>query len=112
MLHLYTLTINESVFENNKQKQHLGGNPYFDKPILIAYENKKTRAKIEKTHRYATILYSLIRKFMDALPYDLPHGLPPSREVDHLIKVVLGSKLVSKLAYRLSPSKAQEMEQN
>ena len=44
------------VFEYNKQKQSLGGNPCFDKPILIACENKKTKAEIEKTRRYVTIL--------------------------------------------------------
>ena len=94
--------INESVFERNTQKQHLGGNPYFDKPILIACENKKTKAKTKKTHRYIAILYSLLSKFRDVFLDDLPNGLPPSREVDHLIEVVPGLKRVNKLAYRLS----------
>ena len=94
----------------NKQKQSLGGNPYFDKPILSVCENKKTKAETEKTRKYAKILFSLINEFRDVFPDDLPDGLPPSREVDHPIEVVPGSKPVSKPAYRLSHSEAQEVE--
>lgn len=42
--------------------------------------------------------------FGDVFPDDLPDGLPPSREVDHPIEVIPGSKPVSKPAYRLSHS--------
>ena len=73
-------------------------------------ETKKTKKKIEKTCRYTTILYYLMSEFRDIFLDDLLDGLPPSREVDHLIKVILGLKLVTKLAYRLSHSKAQEAE--
>ena len=38
-------TVDENVFENIKQKQCLGGNPYFQKPILFACENDKTKAE-------------------------------------------------------------------
>ena len=38
---------NESVFEN-KQKQRLGGNPCFEKPVLTVCENKKPRQKLKK----------------------------------------------------------------
>ena len=40
-------TVNEKVFES-KQKQRLGTNPCFDKPVLTACENKKTKAETEK----------------------------------------------------------------
>ena len=35
-------------------------------------------------------------KFRDVFPDDFPEGLPPSREVDHPIEVILGLKPVSK----------------
>ena len=81
-----------------------------EKLVLIACENNKTKAKTEKTCRYAAILYSLMTKFRDVFPDDLPDGLPPSREVDHSIEVIPGSKPVTKPAYRLSHSEAQEVE--
>ena len=81
-----------------------------EKPVLSVCENKKTKVETEKTRKYAKILVSLIREFGDVFPDDLPDGLSPSREVDHPIEVVLGSKPVSKLAYRLSHCEAQEVE--
>ena len=102
-------TGNESVFEN-KQKQRLGGNPYFEKPILTACENKKTKAKIEKTRKYATILFFLMNEFRDVFPDDLRESLSPSREVDHSIEVVPELKPISKPAYRLSHFEAKEVE--
>ena len=49
-------------------------------------------------------------EFRDVFPEDLPDGVPPSRDFDHIIDVVLGSKPISKLAYRLSHSEVQEVE--
>ena len=77
-------TINESVFEGDTQKQHLSGYSYFNKPILIACENKKTKVEIEKTHRYTTILYSLLSQFRGVFLDDLLDGWLPSREVCRL----------------------------
>ena len=68
--------VNESVFESNKQKQCLGGNPCFYKLVLIACENNKTKVEIKKTCRYATILSSLLSKFGDVFLDDLPDVLP------------------------------------
>lgn len=83
-------TIKKSVVENIEQKR-LGRNPCFDKPVLPVCENKKTKADTEKTHKYAAILSSLLNEFRDVFPEDLPDGLPPYREVDHLIEVLPGS---------------------
>ena len=101
---LSNVSIDETVkvFESNKQKQSLGGNPYFSKPILFACENDKTKVEIKKTCRYVAILSSLVNDSRDVFLDDLPDGLPSFREVDHSIKVVLRSKLVSKSTYRLS----------
>ena len=102
--------VKESVFKSAKQKQRLGRNLRFEKSVLTTCENKKTKGKIENSHRYTTILSSLLSKFRDVFLDDLSNGLLPSREVDHLIEVVPGLKLVSKHAYRLSYSKAHEVE--
>ena len=73
-------------------------------------KTRKPRQRLKKTRRYATILSSLLSEFRDVFPDDLPDGLPPSREVDHPIEVIPGSKPVSKHAYRLSHFEAQEVE--
>ena len=45
--------VNERVLEVNKQKQQLGGNCYFEKPVLIACENNKIKGVTKKTRKYA-----------------------------------------------------------
>ena len=99
-IELSSVYIHEMVkfFVSNKEKQDLGKNPYFEKPILYACANNKTKVEIEETHRYPSILLSLMNKFRDIFPYDLPNGLPPSRDVHHSIEVILGLKPIDKHA--------------
>ena len=49
-------------------------------------------------------------EFGDVFPSDLPDGVPPSRDLDHSIDLLPGSKPISKPAYRLSHSEVQEVE--
>ena len=49
-------------------------------------------------------------EFRDVFLDDLPDGVPPSRDLDHIIDLLPGSKPISKPAYRLSHSKVQEVE--
>ena len=94
----------------NEQTKGLGGNLYFDKPVLTVCAHPKSKAKIDNTRRYADILGSLLSMFRDVFPVDLPDGLLPSQEVDNLIKVLFGLTPVSKPAYKVSHSKAHEVE--
>ena len=94
------------VFESNKRKQNLDGKPCFQKLVLYTCENNKTKPETKKTHTYAIILYVLLNKYKDVFREDLPNGLPPFRELDHMIEVIPTSEPISKISYRLSHSKA------
>ena len=61
-------TVNASGINVNEQTKDLGRNPYFDKPILIVCAHPKTKAKVDKSSRYADILSSLLSKFRDVFP--------------------------------------------
>ena len=56
------------------------------------------------------IMQSLLKEYHDVFTSDLPIGLPPPRAIMHGIDVVIGSKPISKLPYRMSTSKASEVE--
>ena len=86
--------MNESGLNCNEQTHRLGKNPCFDKHVFIVCARPKSKAKIDKTCRYADILISLLNTFRDVFLADLSNGLPPLQEVDHLIKVLHGSKPV------------------
>ncbi|GKA89372.1 putative reverse transcriptase domain-containing protein [Tanacetum coccineum] len=51
---------------------------------------------------------SIVRDFVDVFPEDLS-GLPPQRQVEFRIDLVLGAAPVVKSPYRLAPSEMQEM---
>jgi len=48
--------------------------------------------------------------FKDVFPDELPHGLPPSREVDHKIELTPGSKPPSRPTFRLSAFELTELK--
>ena len=69
-----------------------------------------TELKSVKSVKYTASLERLLEEYQDVFPLDLPDGLPPSRDVDHPIDLLPGSKPVSRPPYRLSHSEALEVE--
>nr|GEV26044.1 hypothetical protein [Tanacetum cinerariifolium] len=50
----------------------------------------------------------VVREFLEVFPEDLP-GLPPVRQVEFQIDLILGATPVARTPYRLAPSKMQEL---
>ncbi|GJR57522.1 putative reverse transcriptase domain-containing protein [Tanacetum coccineum] len=50
----------------------------------------------------------VVRDFLEVFPDDLS-GLPPDREIEFRIKLILGAMPVAKSPYRLAPSKLEEL---
>ena len=53
---------------------------------------------------------SLLSKYVDVFPSDLPVGLPPSRIIDHKIDIIPGSSTPSLATYRMSPTELDELK--
>ena len=51
----------------------------------------------------------IVRYYPDVFSEELP-GLPPKREVEFTIKLVLGTTSVSKTPYRMAPLVLKELE--
>ena len=52
----------------------------------------------------------LLLKFSDVVPEEIPHGLPPIRDIQHCIDLVPGASLPNKAAYRMSPQQHDELQ--
>nr|GEY00244.1 hypothetical protein [Tanacetum cinerariifolium] len=50
----------------------------------------------------------IVRGFSEVFPEDL-HGLPPTRQVEFQIDIVLGAAPVARASYRLAPAEVQEL---
>ena len=46
---------------------------------------------------------TMLEKFQDIMPDEVPNQLPPMREVSHAIDLILGSTLPNLPHYRMSP---------
>nr|GFB57702.1 putative reverse transcriptase domain-containing protein [Tanacetum cinerariifolium] len=86
--------------------------PYGDEVLIIrggdcdgGITSKKARDKLEEK-RLEDV--SIVREFPKVFQEDLP-GLPPARQVEFQIDLVLGATLVPQAPYRLAPAKMQEL---
>ena len=56
-------------------------------------------------------LSQMIQKYHDIFPEQLPKGIPPTRVVEHSIKIDPGSKPSYRPPYRLGPAEQDELEE-
>ncbi|GKF02185.1 hypothetical protein Tco_0029108 [Tanacetum coccineum] len=75
--------------------------PIKDETLIIRVMEKKSDEK-----RLEDI--PVVREFPKVFPEDL-HGLPPVRQVEFQIDLILGAAPVARAPYRLAPSEMQEL---
>jgi hypothetical protein len=55
-------------------------------------------------------LIPFLKEFSDVFPDEIPHGLPPMRDMQHYINLVPRSMLPNKPTYRLNPKEHEELQ--
>ena len=70
----------------------------------IAIGDDKTKTSYPKQ------VQSILDDFADIFPRDLPAGLPPKRDIDHRIELVLGAEPPHRAPYRMSPKGLDELK--
>ena len=80
----------------------------YKEPSQTPHSNKANSKLLQSN--VDTIMQSLLKEYQDVFTLDLPIGLPPPHAITHGIDVVPESKPISKLPYRMSTTKASEVE--
>ncbi|GKA38559.1 putative reverse transcriptase domain-containing protein [Tanacetum coccineum] len=75
-------------------------------PVFMAQVTEKETKDKSEEKRLEDV--SMVRDFPEVFPEDLP-GLPPTRQVEFQIDLVLGAAPVARAPYRLAPSELQEL---
>ncbi|XP_059441865.1 uncharacterized protein LOC132174190 [Corylus avellana] len=70
--------------------------------LLVCKEGKKVEEVPEEAK-------GLVEEFADVFPVELPDELPPLRDIQHQIDLMLGSSLPNRPHYRLSPKEHEEL---
>ena len=74
-----------------------------DVMALVAIEETESEKVIPKE------VEPILAEFVDVVPKEIPHGLPPVRDIQHQIDLVPSSVLPNKPAYRMSPKEHEEL---
>nr|GEW17046.1 putative reverse transcriptase domain-containing protein [Tanacetum cinerariifolium] len=82
------------------------------KEVHVPYRNKTLVVKSDKTEPAKKQLQDVlvICNFPEVFPDDLP-GIPPPRQVEFKIELILGAAPVTRTPYRLAPSELKELSE-
>nr|GEY27094.1 putative reverse transcriptase domain-containing protein [Tanacetum cinerariifolium] len=81
---------------------------YIKKGCLIFLEQVMKKETKDKSEKKRLEDVSIVRDFLEVFPEELP-GLPPTRQVEFQIDLVLGAASVARASYRLAPLELQEL---
>ncbi|GJS10693.1 hypothetical protein Tco_0367489 [Tanacetum coccineum] len=104
----------EKVEEDEEEEEHLApADPsvkYMQKGFPIFLAHVTTKEIEDKSEKKRLEDVPIVRDFPEVFPEDLP-GLPPTRQVEFQIDLVLGAAPVARALYRLAPFEMKELSE-
>ncbi|RVW31891.1 Transposon Ty3-G Gag-Pol polyprotein [Vitis vinifera] len=78
--------------------------------VIFALMARKVEEFKEQDKEYPTNAHKILDDFSDLWPAKLPNELPPMRNVQHAIDLILGASLPNLPAYRMNPTEHAELK--
>ncbi|KAJ0041227.1 hypothetical protein Pint_27117 [Pistacia integerrima] len=72
--------------------------------LLLCEENEVSSLALPEEVKH------LLQEFSDVVSDEIPHGLPPTRDIQHAIDFIPGSVIPNKPAYRVNPKEHEELQ--
>ena len=94
-----------------EEKNSLLSKSELEKEIKIG-SDVMTLVAIEETQSEKEIpieVEPILEEFVNIVPEEIPHGLPPLRDIQQQIELVPGSVLPNRSAYKMSPKEREEL---
>ena len=73
------------------------------------YVTAMIEIKLDKQVEVPDAIAPILSRFVDVMPPELPKKLPPRRQTDHRIELVLGSRTPAQAPYQMTPPKLREL---
>ena len=64
----------------------------------------------ELDESFPNVVVSLLQKYEDVFPNDIPSGLPPIREIEHQIDFVSSATIPNRPTHRSNPEETKELQ--
>ncbi|RDX89946.1 hypothetical protein CR513_28244, partial [Mucuna pruriens] len=95
-------------WKKKEKKKELGGweGPFAQEGTLICFAYYML-LNVSSLNVFPVAIQDLVEEFQDVFPKDVPHGLPPLRDIEHHIDLTLGATFPNRVAYRKNLKKAK-----
>ena len=78
--------------------------------VIFALMAREVEEFKEQDKEYPTNICKILDDFSDLWPVELPNQLPPMRDIQHAIDLILGASLPNLLAYIMNPTKHAKLK--
>jgi hypothetical protein len=83
---------------------------FSNQPIIVLLYKEALLNTNELDPVMPSSVVSLLQEFEDVFPDEVPHGLPPTQEIEHQIDFVLGGSIPNRPTYRSNPDETKELQ--
>jgi hypothetical protein len=100
----------EEKFNYNANKSEIKRALFSHQPLIVLMYKEALLCTNDLVCALPSDIVSLLQKFEDVFPKEVPYGLPPIRGIEHQIDFIPGASIPNRPAYRSNPEETKELQ--